>query len=127
MQAVRRRDTQCELALRSVLHTMGLRYRVHTKPLPSLNRTADVVFQKAKIAVFVDGCFWHGCPTHFKVSGVNEQWWRAKIERTRYRDQETDRVLTDAGWTVVRIWAHEDPDSAAIRIRNVVRDGTSQP
>jgi DNA mismatch endonuclease (patch repair protein) len=121
MKANRSRDTRPELALRSAAHALGLRYRVNTRPLPGLRRTADLVFSRLKIAVFVDGCFWHGCPEHFRSSKINASFWATKIADNRERDHDTDHRLSDAGWTVIRIWEHEDPCEAAQRIASIVR------
>lgn len=120
MQNTPTRDTPAELALRSELHQMGLRYRVDVAPLSGSRRRADVVFRRAKVAVFVDGCYWHGCPHHGSVSGVNAEWWLSKIERTRERDRETDIALRASGWKSMRVWEHEDPGSAALRIAREV-------
>lgn len=120
------RDTQIEVALRSRLHARGLRYRIHAQPLPTLRREADILFPRVKVAVFVDGCFWHGCPEHGTTPKANSDWWRSKIERNRNRDLDTERRLRDAGWKVVRCWEHEDPDEMADRIERLVRStGTS--
>jgi DNA mismatch endonuclease (patch repair protein) len=124
MKANRGRDTRPELALRSAAHALGLRYRVNTRPLPKLRRTADLVFPRLKVAVFLDGCFWHGCPQHFRPSKLNESFWTAKITDNRKRDQDTDRQLAQAGWTVIRIWEHADPAEAAQRIASIVRGDT---
>jgi len=121
MQANRSRDTRPELALRSQVHQLGLRYRVAARPLPSIRRTADLVFTRARVAVFVDGCFWHGCPDHHRPSQRNEEFWRTKINGNRERDAETDKLLEDAGWRVVRIWEHEEPRPAALRVHDIVR------
>ena len=121
MQANRSRDTRPELALRSQVHQLGLRYRVATRPLPSIRRTADLVFTRARVAVFVDGCFWHGCPDHHRPSQRNEEFWRTKINGNRERDAETDKLLEDAGWAAIRIWEHEKPELASQRVRAVVR------
>ena len=120
MQSVRRRDTVPELLLRKELHRRGLRYRVDTRPLPDLRRKADIVFRSAHVAVFVDGCFWHFCPIHRSVPKANHAWWRAKLERTRLRDAETDSRLVAAEWAVVRVWEHEDPESVADRVEALV-------
>lgn len=120
MQANRSRDTRPELALRSSLHELGLRYRVAARPVQEVRRTADVVFTKARVAVFLDGCFWHGCPEHHRPARRNEEFWREKIARNRERDAETDNLLVTHGWTVVRIWEHEDPSDAAERVRVVL-------
>jgi DNA mismatch endonuclease (patch repair protein) len=116
----RSRDTKPELAVRRAVHGLGLRYRVGTRPLPSLRRTADLVFSKRKVAVFVDGCFWHGCPIHSTASKTNIDYWTGKILSNAHRDSETDRLLREAGWVVVRIWSHEDPKLAAEHIQSVV-------
>jgi DNA mismatch endonuclease, patch repair protein len=120
MQDQPRRDTGCELRLRSELHRRGLRYRVDARPIPDWRRRADLVFAGARIAVFVDGCFWHGCLAHGSVPKANSAWWESKLERTRDRDRDTDQRLCDAGWTVVRIWEHEDPVAAADRVAGLV-------
>jgi DNA mismatch endonuclease (patch repair protein) len=128
MQSNKGRDTQPELALRSAAHALGLRYRVSVRPLRELRRTADLVFTKARVAVFLDGCFWHGCPDHHTVAATNASFWAKKVESTRSRDRETDRRLADAGWTSIRVWEHEDPVEAAQRIQAVVRGrGRSNP
>jgi DNA mismatch endonuclease (patch repair protein) len=121
MQANKGRDTQPELALRSAAHALGLRYRVSVRPLRELRRTADLVFPRVKVAVFLDGCFWHGCPEHHTIAATNARFWAEKVESTRSRDRETDRRLADAGWTSIRVWEHEDPVEAAQRIHAVVR------
>ncbi|WP_449061616.1 very short patch repair endonuclease [Planomonospora algeriensis] len=121
MQANRGRDTRPELALRRAAHALGLRYRVSVRPLPSVRRTADMVFTKAKVAVFMDGCFWHGCPEHHTKSATNAEYWAEKVRRNRERDAETDRLLKESGWTVIRIWEHEDPVDSANRIAYLVR------
>jgi DNA mismatch endonuclease (patch repair protein) len=123
MQANRSRDTKPELALRRAAHALGLRYRVSARPLPAIRRTADMVFTKAKVAVFMDGCFWHGCPEHHTRSASNAEYWAEKVRRNRERDTETDRLLTEAGWIVIRIWEHEDPVNAAARIASAVKTG----
>jgi DNA mismatch endonuclease (patch repair protein) len=128
MQANRSRDTKPELALRSAVHALGLRYRVSAKPLEGLRRTADLVFPRARVAVFLDGCFWHGCPEHHTVAAANAQFWVDKVEGNRARDRDTDGRLSDAGWVSVRVWEHEDPAEAARRIEQVVsaRRGVSE-
>ncbi len=121
MQATLRRDTPCELALRSALHRLGLRFSVDRCPVPKLRRRADVLFRSARIAVFVDGCFWHGCPIHGTWPKANSGWWHAKIEANRFRDSDTNARLRARGWTVIRAWAHEDPMTIARRIARLVR------
>ena len=102
--------------MRRWLHRLGYRYLVDVRPEPSLPRRADLVFRGPKVAVFVDGCFWHGCPDHMSWPTGNADWWKAKIAETRQRDADTTAILREAGWTVVRIWEHEDSDDAGRRI-----------
>jgi len=107
MQANRGRDTQPELAVRRGLHARGLRYRVD-HPLPfDRRRRADIAFTRAKVAVFIDGCFWHGCPDHGTTPRTNSEFWSAKIARNRERDAETDLRLHQEGWLVLRFWEHD--------------------
>ena len=120
MQANRRRDTSPELLVRRAVHALGLRYRVDAKPLPELNRRADLVFTKAKVAVFVDGCYWHGCPRHGTAAKTNAAYWGPKIQRNKDRDVDTDQRLRNAGWTVVRVWEHDDPGQAATVVASAV-------
>lgn len=122
MRANKSRDTGPEKRLRSLLFKAGLRYRVGIRPISALRRTADVAFPSLQVAVFVDGCYWHGCPDHYRPARVNDAFWQNKINGNRERDRETDRMLTDAGWTVIRIWEHEDPASAAERVHQVVQE-----
>lgn len=111
-----RRDTAPEVKLRRELHRRGLRYRVDQR-IPGLPRKrVDVVFTRRRIAVFVDGCFWHGCPEHFKPPKTNAEWWHWKIGGNRARDSATDRALESLGWHVIRVWEHEDPAQASERV-----------
>lgn len=122
MSEQRSRDTAPELALRRALHGRGLRYRLHEAVIPGTRRRADVVFPSARVAVFVDGCFWHGCDEHGRREHrINGWYWSDKIERNRTRDRDSDRRLADAGWQVVRVWEHEDVQTAADVIVEVVR------
>lgn len=116
------RDTGVEKALRSALFAAGLRYRVHRRPLKGVRREADIVFGPARVAVFVDGCFWHGCPEHVTWPKNNAEFWRTKIEGNRARDLDTDARLAEAGWLSVRVWEHERADEAAVRVAAVVRE-----
>lgn len=122
MQANKSRDTKPELAIRRILHKQGLRYRVNVRPLQDVRRTADIVFRPAKVAVFVDGCFWHGCATHKRLPKSNTEFWKAKIEANVLRDRETNIVLKHNGWLVLRVWEHENPETAACRIAEAVRE-----
>lgn len=120
MSMARRRDTAAELALRRVLHAQGLRYRV-AFPIPGQRRrTIDVAFTRAKVAVFVDGCFWHGCPLHGTRPKANSDWWAAKLAANEARDRDTDRILVSLGWAVVRVWEHEALEVAAARVVSLV-------
>ena len=125
MKRTRRRDTKPELALRSELHRLGLRYFVD-RAVTTSKRRADVVFPRARVAVYVDGCFWHGCPTHGTLPKTNREWWASKLEANRSRDQRTDRELAEAGWIVLRFWEHDDPVSAARRVKAVLNDRPSR-
>ncbi|MDT0377209.1 very short patch repair endonuclease [Streptomyces sp. DSM 42041] len=122
MQGNKGRDTTVELRLRSLLHRQGLRFRVDVRPLSNERFRADILFTKCRVAVFVDGCFWHGCPAHHRPSKKNSEFWRRKIEGNRQRDERTTEVLKTAGWTVLRVWEHEDPELAAARVLAVVRE-----
>lgn len=107
------RDTTPEVAVRRLLHAAGLRYRLNV-PVPGIpRRTIDITFGKDKIAVFMDGCFWHGCPQHATKPKANAEWWRNKLDKNMARDNETTRHLEAAGWTVLRFWEHEDPAEVA--------------
>lgn len=120
MKGNRKRDTAPERALRSALFGRGLRYRVDY-PIRATEGVrpirADVVFTTAKLAVFVDGCFWHGCPEHGTRPTRNSHYWDAKLERNVERDRRYEVLLTEAGWSVLRFWEHEDPEEAAARVQ----------
>jgi DNA mismatch endonuclease (patch repair protein) len=122
MSTARRRDTAAEVALRRELHALGLRYRI-AYPVPGQRRrTIDIAFTRAKLAVFVDGCFWHGCPDHGTRPRANSEWWKTKLAANRARDRDTDRMLVELGWAVVRVWEHEPPRAAALQVRHVVAE-----
>ena len=121
MQRQRRSDTRPEVLIRRHLHAAGLRYRIDVAPLPGMRRRADIVFHPARLAVFVDGCFWHVCPLHATWPARNAGWWRDKLLANEARDRDTDAALAAAGWRVVRIGEHEDPAGAAERIRSEVQ------
>ena len=121
MQSNRSRDTVPEVALRSALHRRGLRFRKHVRPVPELPCTVDVVFPRERLAVFIEGCYWHSCPEHVSYPITNGDWWRAKLAATRERDERNAQTLRDAGWTVLRVWEHEDAQTAAMRVSGVLQ------
>jgi DNA mismatch endonuclease (patch repair protein) len=121
-QAVR--DTNPELALRNLLFRKGLRYRVNLRPIPGLRRSADIVFTRQRLAIFVDGCFWHACPEHGTWPKANAEWWRLKLVTNTQRDRDTDYRFLSAGWHVMRIWEHEPVISAAERVVIALSDLT---
>ena len=121
MQANRRRDTAPEMAIRRLVHASGLRYRVDARPLPTARHTADMIFTRARVAVFIDGCWWHGCAEHYRPPASNAGYWAAKVARNRERDRLADEALVAVGWAVIRVWEHELPESAARRIEAAVR------
>ena len=130
MSAQRSRDTAIELRLRRLLHRNGLRYRVDHPPIAGLRRRGDIVFTAARVCVFVDGCFWHSCPKHATRPKANAAWWAQKLERNVTRDRETDRRLESEGWTVVRVWEHDDPAIVAASITclvNTARNRSTRP
>ncbi|MDT0347647.1 very short patch repair endonuclease [Streptomyces litchfieldiae] len=120
MQAIRSRDTKPEWLIRRLVHAQGLRYRVAARPLPGLRRTADMVFRPTKLAVFIDGCYWHGCPQHYVPPKTNPGYWSDKVARNVARDRDTDRQLEEAGWTVLRFWEHESSNACALKIAATV-------
>ncbi|MEV4826808.1 very short patch repair endonuclease [Micromonospora sp. NPDC049257] len=121
MQGNRSRDTGPEMALRRALHAKGLRYRVCAKPLPHIPRKIDIVFHSALVAVEVYGCFWHGCPQHHRPPTANNQYWTEKITKNVNRDVQTREQLEQAGWLLIIVWEHEDPETAARRIADAVQ------
>jgi len=121
MQGNRSRDTKPELAIRSLLHAAGLRYRVNRSPLKGVRRRADIVFGPAKVVVFVDGCFWHGCPNHFVAPKTNPGYWGPKISRNVERDRRYDEALRSEGWTVVRVWEHQPVPEALEQVEAAIR------
>ncbi len=122
MQAIRSRDTKPEKLIRRLVHAHGLRYRVAARPLPSLRRTADMVFRPVKVAVFIDGCYWHGCPEHYVPPKTNPGYWSEKVVRNVERDRDTDRQLREAGWLVLRFWEHESAEKCSLAICEAVTE-----
>ena len=125
MQGNHGRDTKPELAVRRLVHAAGLRYRVNARPEKDLRRTADLLFTRARTAVFIDGCYWHGCPKHSTIPATNKDYWEAKLLRNRSRDIETTAVLEERGWLVLRFWEHENPVAVADRVVGSVRSRRS--
>ena len=112
MSSARRRDTVPEVALRRALHAAGMRFRV-VHPVPgNRRRTIDIAFTRRRLAVFVDGCFWHGCAEHGTAPRANADWWGEKIATNQSRDRDTDRLLIEAGWSVLRVWEHVEVSRA---------------
>jgi DNA mismatch endonuclease (patch repair protein) len=122
MKANRGRDTAPEMALRRELHRRGYRFRVDRAPVSSLRCRADLIFSRDRLAVFVDGCFWHGCPEHLSWPKANRDWWRTKISATIARDRRNDAVLRAAGWAVIRIWEHDSVQLAADLVVSALED-----
>lgn len=122
MQRQRTRDTDPEIAIRRLLHARGFRYWVDRAPLRGLRRRADLVFPGPRVAVFIDGCFWHGCPEHGqRPTKSNTEYWRNKIDRNAAKDLETDRLLSSADWLVIRVWEHEDAEKVADYVAHAVK------
>jgi DNA mismatch endonuclease (patch repair protein) len=118
MRRQKRRDTGCEMAVRRLLHAAGIRYRVDFRPLPDHRFRVDIGWKHRRIAVFIDGCFWHGCPLHGTLPKSNTEWWIEKLEGNRARDERADSALQAAGWQVLRYWEHESPETVAADIIN---------
>jgi DNA mismatch endonuclease (patch repair protein) len=125
-QRTRRRDTPNELKLRRILFSKGLRYLVDRQVVEKLRTRPDVAFVSAKVAVFVDSCFWHSCPTHGSLPKSNASWWAEKLSANRLRDEKSSRLLSEAGWMVIRVWEHEDLEQAADRIEKAVAQRLAQ-
>lgn len=116
MSTLKRKDNDAELAVRRLLHSAGYRFRVHL-PAPGLpRRKIDIAFTRAKVAVFVDGCFWHSCPDHGTRPSANRAWWETKLATNRDRDLDTTRHLERLGWLVLRAWEHESPVQVVGRV-----------
>ncbi|KIF72201.1 DNA mismatch repair protein Vsr [Streptomyces sp. AcH 505] len=118
-----RRDTAPEVAVRKLLHASGYRYRLNVRVPDMPRRTVDIVFSKAKVAVFLDGCFWHGCPLHATSPKSNAEWWREKLDKNMARDTETTEHMRNLGWTVLRFWEHETPAEIADQVAAAVTAG----
>lgn len=121
MRATLQRDTPPERALRCELHRLGLRFRTHQNIVPGVRRAVDIVFRRVRVAIFVDGCFWHGCPLHGTLpKKTNRAWWAQKIDDNKRRDLDTNARLKRAGWKVARVWEHEEPARAAKRVARII-------
>lgn len=120
------RDTKPELAVRRLLHARGFRYRVNARPVAELRRTADILFTRQRIAIFIDGCYWHGCPRHYTAPRANGEFWANKVRRNQERDAETNALVEAAGWTVMRFWSHVPPlevcEEVIARVRGAASD-----
>ena len=121
MKSTPQRDTPAELRVRRLLHAMGLRYTIDASPLSDSARRADIVFRRARVAVFVDGCFWHGCPVHVTWPRANARFWREKIHANMKRDADTNLQLERQGWIAIRIWEHEEAARAAHHVAKQVK------
>jgi len=127
MSRLRRRDNGPELAVRRLLHAAGLRYRV-AWPVPGQRRrTIDIAFTRLRLAIYIDGCFWHGCPQHLHVPRANRAWWVRKLETNRGRDEDATSQLTHLGWTVLRFWEHEEADEVARQVLDRVAQLRADP
>ena len=118
MAATRGANNRADRLLRSALHRRGLRFWTQRRLISGSTRTVDIVFPCARLAVFVDGCFWHDCPIHGSRPKANADWWRRKIARNVERDRDTDRLLRELGWRILRIWEHEGAEEAAGRVED---------
>jgi DNA mismatch endonuclease, patch repair protein len=118
MRGNRRTDTKPEIKLRRALHARGLRFRkdFRISTLEGGGARADIVFPRRRVVIFVDGCFWHGCPDHCRIPTNNREYWVAKIGRNRHRDESVTAMLEGSGWHVLRVWEHEPSEAAVVRI-----------
>ena len=121
MSKQKREETRPETEIARACFSLGLRYRKNVA-IPEVKTNADLVFRRHNLIVFIDGCFWHGCPWHYKTPKTRSEWWDAKIQRNKVRDAKKTRKLRRLGWKVVRVWEHVDPDKAAIKILGKTKD-----
>ena len=119
MSRQKREDTRPEIEIARACFSLGLRYRKNVK-IQEVKTVADLVFKKHKLIVFIDGCFWHGCPWHYRTPKTRSEWWDSKIQRNKLRDAQKTRKLRRLGWKVVRVWEHVEPEKAAKRIVNKI-------
>ena len=120
MSRQKREDTRPEIEIARACFSLGLRYRKNVK-IQEVKTIADLVFKKHKLIVFIDGCFWHGCPRHYRTPKTRSEWWDSKIQRNKLRDAQKTRKLRRLGWKVVRVWEHVEPEKAAKRIVNKIK------
>lgn len=125
MQSNRSSGTSPEMAVRRQLHAKGLRFRVNYRLEPEIRRTADIVLTRARLAVFIDGCFWHGCPEHYQRPAINRDYWDSKLTRNHERDVETNALLAGRGWTVLRVWEHVPTDVIVDEILRIAKSSVS--
>lgn len=118
MSRMPRQDTGPEIALRRALHHRGMRFRVHAANLPG---RPDIVLVRVRLAIFVDGCFWHGCPDHGVMPKANRSFWSEKIGGNQLRDRRNDAALVELGWSALHVWEHEDPEAVAARLERLWR------
>ena len=116
MSRIKGKDTEPELILRKALWANGLRYRLKNK-LPG---RPDIFFPARKIAIFIDGCFWHGCPDHCQIPKTNQPFWESKLSKNKSRDKEVSRVLENGGWCVIRLWEHDVKNDLSNCVKRVV-------
>lgn len=119
MRNMRRRDTDAEVQLRKLIFSRGLRYRLNTFPVRTIRCKADVVIRSARVCIFVDGCYWYGCPKHYRAPKTNTSWWTEKIADNRLRDRRQTRMLRRHGWVVLRFWEHEIAGNAESCVRQI--------
>jgi len=124
MSRMPRASTGPEVRLRRALHAAGLRFRLHDRSLPG---TPDIVFTRARLAVFLDGCYWHGCDEHGVLPKNNREWWRAKLAANRERDRRKDAALVELGWTPLHFWEHEPVDEVVAAVVRHWRERTGRP
>nr|WP_212612946.1 DNA mismatch endonuclease Vsr [Pseudonocardia hierapolitana] len=130
MAMQRRRDTKPEMEIRRRLHAAGLRYRVDVRLEADMRVRGDIAWRRDRVVVFVDGCYWHGCPLHRTTPRANASWWRQKLDDNIARDRLVDGILEERGWLVLRFWEHEDPEQAATTVKDQLaarRKSTRQP
>ena len=121
MRRMPTKNSNPELRLRKALYERGLRYRLHPKGLPG---KPDITFGPSKLAVFVDGCYWHNCPDHGTIPKNNREWWLKKFDQNRNRDLRKDQELREIGWLPLHVWEHEDPTKAAEKIHRLINQRT---